>query len=183
MRLFLTLSFCLATLLSDCIAQEKTPRDIGAIGDGKADDTAALQKLIDSGTGAITLPTGTYRLTAPLRVELAKTGWISLRGNGTARLLMAGAGPALHFIGTHEGSAAPSTFKPGVWEKERSPMIDGIEIVGANPEANGIEATGTMQLTVTATTIRKARHGVHLTERNRNVVLANCHIYENSGCG
>jgi hypothetical protein len=31
--------------------------------------------------------------------------------------------------------------------------------------------------------MHKLRHGVHLVERNRNVLIANCHIYENAGCG
>jgi hypothetical protein len=69
---------------------------------------------------------------------------------------MEGAGPAIHFIGTHEGSAAPSTFKPEVWAKERTPMVDGIEIVGAHAEADGIEATGTMQITLSRVVVRDA---------------------------
>src|SRR6185369_9796432 len=85
------------------------------VGDGVADDTAALQKLIDT-NGSVHLAKGTYRLTATLKVDLDKTGFAALTGDGTARFVMAGEGPAIHFIGTHGGSAAPSTFKPEVWE-------------------------------------------------------------------
>jgi len=152
------------------------------VGDGKADDTAALQHLIDT-QGSVALPKGSYRLTKTLTVDLTKTGFAALSGDGTARLLMAGAGPALHFIGTHEGSAAPSTFKPEVWENERSPMVSGIEIVGAHAEADGIEATGTMQMTLSRVVVRKCRHAVHLTTRNRNVLISACHFYENTGVG
>ena len=35
----------------------------------------------------------------------------ALTGDGTARLVMAGEGPAIHFVGTHAGSAAPRSFK------------------------------------------------------------------------
>jgi hypothetical protein len=63
------------------------------------------------------------------------------------------------------------------------PGVDGVEIVGGHAEADGIEATGTMQLTITRLLVRKCRHGVHLTRRNRNVTLATCHIYENRGVG
>lgn len=62
-------------------------------------------------------------------------------------------------------------------------MVDGLEIVGSHPEASGIEATGTMQLTLTRVVVRKALHGIHLVNRNRNVIISNCHIYENGGVG
>jgi hypothetical protein len=63
------------------------------------------------------------------------------------------------------------------------PIVENLAIVGAHPEADGIEAAGTMQLTLHGVHIRKVRHGVHLVERNRNVLIDACHIYENSGCG
>ena len=49
--------------------------------------------------------------------------------------------------------------------------------------ADAIEATGTMQLTITRTHIRGMRHGIHLIERNRNVLISACHIYHNTGAG
>jgi hypothetical protein len=62
-------------------------------------------------------------------------------------------------------------------------MVDGIEIVGAHAEADGIEATGTMQLTITRVAVHEARHGIHLTVRNRNVIISDCHLYHNTGIG
>jgi hypothetical protein len=158
-------------------------RAFGATGDGKTDDTAAIQKAVDSGVGGIRLGKGTYRLTKTVVINLDKTGFTSLSGDGTACVVMAGPGPAFKFIGTHEGSADPKQFKPNVWERQRAPMVDGLEIVGAHAEADGIEAAGTMQITITRVVIRKVRHGIHLTERNRNVLIADCHIYENHGIG
>ncbi len=152
------------------------------VGDGKADDTATIQRMIDT-SGSVRLGKGTYRLTKTLLVDLTKSGFAGITSDGTARLLMEGAGPAIHFVGTHEGSAAPSTFKPQVWEKERTPMVDGIEIVGANAEADGIEATGTMQMTLRGVVVRDCRHAVHLSTRNRNVLIADCHFYHNTGIG
>ena len=96
---------------------------------------------------------------------------------------MSGPGPALKFIGTHGGTAGPQTVKPNVWERQRMPMVDGLEIIGAHPEAVGIEATGTMQLVVTRVNIREALHGIHLVTRNRNVLVADCHLYQNRGVG
>ncbi len=151
-------------------------------GDGTTDDTDALQKAIDAGRG-VHLPKGVYRITRPLVIDLDKVGYTAITADGTAALRMDGAGPALKFVGTHAGTAAPASFKPNVWDRQRSPRVDGLEIVGNHPEADGIEASGSMQLTAHGVTVRKCRHGVHLVKRNRNIILSACHIYENSGIG
>jgi hypothetical protein len=96
---------------------------------------------------------------------------------------MSGAGPALKFVGTHRGTANPDSVEANVWERQRAPMADGVEIVGDHPEASGIEATLTMQAVFTRVIVRKALHGIHLTERNRNVLISECHLYENRGVG
>ena len=151
------------------------------VGDGQADDTAALQKLVDAG-GSVQLPKGKYRLTKTVTVDLAKLGAFGLSSDGTATVIMTGPGPALKIVGTHGGTAAPKSFKPETWA-QRTPVVQGLEILGAHAEADGIEATGTMQLTLSRLTIRECRHGIHLTERNRNVVVADCHLYRNRGVG
>lgn len=158
-------------------------RSLGALGDGVADDTAALQKALRDGKSDLYFPKGTYRLTQTLEFDLAKLGYSSVSGDGTATLLMEGAGPALRFLGSHGGTASPATVQPQVWERERTPMASGIEIVGRHPEADGVEADGTMQLTLTRVTVREAKHAVHLVHRNRNVLLADCHFYHNTGIG
>ena len=173
-------------------AQEVRPRpavprrtlaDFGAVGDGATDDSGAIQRAVDAGVGQIRFGNGSYRLTKTIVVDLNRVGPTSFSSDGTTTLVMSGAGPALRFLGTHNGTAAPRTVQPNVWARQRTPMVDGLEIVGANPLADGIEATGTMQLTVTRTCIRNARHGIHLAGRNRNVVLSACHIYANTGIG
>ncbi|HEY2414511.1 MAG TPA: right-handed parallel beta-helix repeat-containing protein [Pirellulaceae bacterium] len=161
-----------------------TVLDLGAKGDGEADDTAAIQEIIDAKCGSIRFPAGAYRITKPLVVELDRVGLTSFVADGTARLIMDGAGPAIRFVGTHTtGSAAPNTVKPEVWDRQRMPVVEGLAIVGNHEEADGIEAAGTFQLTLRGVHIRKCRHGVHLVNRNRNVLIDGCHIYENSGSG
>ncbi|MDA1276499.1 MAG: right-handed parallel beta-helix repeat-containing protein [Verrucomicrobia bacterium] len=164
-------------------SQNAGVRGFGAKGDGKSDDTTAIQKAVDAGAGEIRFLRGVYRITRPIVIDLDRVGPTSIGADGPARILMNGPGPALRFVGTHEGTAGPGTFKDSVWERQRSPMVDGLEIEGAHPEACGIEASGTMQLTVTRVVIRKALHGIHLVNRNRNVIISNCHIYENRGVG
>jgi len=158
-------------------------RDHGAKGDGTADDTAALQDAVDRAAGAVLLPPGTYRVTMTILVDLDKVGPASISGGGTARVVMAGPGPAFKFVGTHAGTAAPASVKENVWDRQRMPCLDGVEIVGDHPEAVGVEATGTHMLTVRRVLIRKCLHGIHLTGRNRNLTVADSHVYHNRGVG
>jgi hypothetical protein len=157
-------------------------RDFGAKGENK-DDTEAIQKAVDAAlySGIVFFPRDTYRLTKTVTVDLTRTGPIVIRGE-QARVVMAGEGPAFKFVGTHAGTADPKTVKPAVWN-ERMPTVEGIEIVGDHESADAIEASATMQLTVSRVLIRKCRHGVHLTGRNRNVIISDSHIYENHGIG
>ena len=154
-----------------------------AFKDGKKDATSAIQQEIDKGSGDIYFPKGVYRITKTVKIDLDRVGWTSIYGNGTARIIMEGPGPAFEFTGTHEGTASPLTVKDNVWENQRTPMVDGIEIVGAHPEAVGIKAAGTMQLTITRTSVRDALHAIHLVKRNRNVIISQCHYYNNRGVG
>ena len=148
-----------------------------------ADDTAAIQQAVNAGLGEVDIPPGRYRLTETIVIDLDRVGYTAISGSPAAQLIMQGPGPALRFIGTHEGTAAPRTFKPNVWQRQRTPSVDGLEIVGRHAEACGIEATGTMQLTLTRVAVREALHGVHLVKRNRNVTLSECNLYQNRGVG
>lgn len=157
-------------------------RDFGAKGDGQADDTDAIARAIATAR-AVYFPPGHYRLSRTVEIQLEATGFVSLWGDGTARIIMAGPGPAFRFVGTHQGTAAPGTVKPQVWERERMPVVTGLEIIGQHPEAGGIEATGTMQLTLRGLNIRETYHAIRLYIRNRNVIISDCHIYKNNGVG
>jgi hypothetical protein len=161
----------------------QTVRDFGAVGDGKADDTKAFQRAINTGRGDIFIPRGEYRLTKTVIVDLDQYGPVSIIGTGTAKIVMAGPGPVFKLIGTHEGTAAPNTVKENVWQNQRTPMVSGLEIVGADSNACGVEAVGTMGAIFSKLSIRKALHGIHLTRRNRNVIISDCHVYENRGVG
>ncbi|QDU63278.1 Pectate lyase superfamily protein [Planctomycetes bacterium Pan216] len=160
-----------------------TLQQFGLVGDGKTDDTNAMQRAVDAGLGQIHLPKGNYRLTQPIVVDLDRVGPTSITSDATATITMAGPGPALRFQGTHGGTAAPSTVKANVWERQRMPLVEGLEIVGDHAEANGIEADGTMQITITRCLVRKVVDAIRLTGRNRNVIIADCHLYENRGVG
>lgn len=158
-------------------------RQFGAVGDGKADDSGAFQRAIESGRGDIRVPRGTYRFAKTVVADLDRVGPLSVTGPGTATIVMTGPGPALKLVGTHGGTASPSTVEENVRRNQRMPIVSGLEIVGAAPGACGIEATGTMKATFSKLLIRSVLHGIHLTNRNRNVIISDCHIYENRGIG
>lgn len=158
--------------------------DFGARGDGKMDNAAALTHAIQRGDGHLVFPRGDYVLSRPLHIPLLQHGRIALEGSGgAARLLMHGAGPALHFVGSHRRSARPADFEATVWDKERMPTIRNLEIVGHDPQADGIRLEGVMQPTLQGVLIRRCRHGIHITQRARNVLIADCHVYDNAGIG
>jgi hypothetical protein len=173
-----------ATSIGEKRSSFLTVLDFGAKGDGVTDDTDAIQQIINAKAGSIRFPAGSYRISKPLVVELDKVGFASFVGDGSARLIMAGPGAAIRFVGTHlTGSADPKSVKAEVWDRQRMPTVEGVAITGEHAEADGIEAIGTFQFTARGVHIRKCRHGIHLVNRNRNVLIDGCHIYENSGIG
>jgi polygalacturonase len=53
---------------------EGSVRRFGAKGDGKADDSAAVQSAIDSRSGSVYFPKGIYRITKTIEVDFEKVG-------------------------------------------------------------------------------------------------------------
>ncbi|MBN80254.1 MAG: hypothetical protein CMJ70_08950 [Planctomycetaceae bacterium] len=156
----------------------------GAAGDGVTDDTDAIRHTIQYGDGMLHFPPGSYRISQTLEVPLAESGPSGIDGTGgTARILMTGAGPAFRLVGTHNGTGDPSSVKGNVYPQQRLPTIRNVEIEGAHPEADGIQMIRTLQSVFEGVLVRRCRHGIHLTERNRNVLISHCHVYHNSGVG
>lgn len=161
-----------------------TVRDFGAVGDGVTDDTDAIQHAIDDGSGHLEFPRGEYRISRTLLIDLEKRSRSSISGAGsTAKLVMHGPGPAIFLKATHAKTADPGGFRPEEWQHERMPTIDGIEIEGRHPEADGIQIVGVMQPTLTRVLIRQVRTAVYVTDRARNILINGCHFYHNTGVG
>lgn len=159
-------------------------RDFGARGDGLTDDTAAIRHAVADGEGAILFSAGTYLVNETIRIDLDKAGPLSLDGSGgTAKIVMTGAGPAFHLVGTHAKTADPAGFSPGVWRKERMPTILNLEIEGRHPNAGGFLLEGTMQTTLEGVLLRELDTAIHVRHRARNLLVSHCHIYNNRGVG
>ena len=159
-------------------------RDFGALGDGVADDTEAIQHALDDGEGLIEFPRGNYRISRTLVVDLQNRGRTAISGlGGVAKIQMYGPGPALFLKATHAKTADPAGFRPEEWQNERMPTVDGIEIEGRHPEADGIRIVGVMQPVLSRVLIHWCRTAVHVTERARNLIIDSCNFYENTGIG
>jgi len=149
-----------------------------------SDATDAIQQLIQDSDGLVELPSGTYRISRSIVINLNELGYRGVRGaNGATRLIMTGPGPALVIRGTHTGTASPGSYSDDVMAKERFPVISGFEILGAHAEADGIQLFQAMECTIENMLIRECRYGIHLVERNRNFVLADSHIYNGKDTG
>lgn len=158
--------------------------NFGAAGDGKTDDTESLQHAVDMGGGVLEFPPGTFLITKPIEVDLAKVGPFGMRGSaGTTAIVMKGPGPALRIRGTHEGTAAPQSWTDQTRFKERFPTIADLEIRGEHPEAVGLEFVKAAKPTIRNVLIRFCKIGIHLRERNRDVLIADSHIYDNVDYG
>ena len=145
-------------------------RDFGALGNGQQDDTEAILHAVKDGEGLVEFPPGRYRISRTIEIPLSERGPLGVDGSsGTAKVIMAGPGPAFRFVGTHTGTGDPNSVNPSVIERERLPTVTNLEIEGAHAEADGIELIGTMQSVFEGVLIRGVRHGIRLHRRNRNV--------------
>ena len=159
-------------------------RRFGAAGDGVADDSDAIQHAVQDGDGMLHFSPGTYRITRPIEMALTDVGPVGIDGTGgTARIVMDGPGPAIRLTGTHGGTGSPQSVQGNVYPDQRLPTVRNIEIEGQHEQADGIQLIQTMQCVVKGVLIRRCRHGIHLTDRNRNVSINHCHIYHNTGAG
>jgi hypothetical protein len=170
------------------VTDNKTDRNVtnvrafGARGDGVHDDADALEAAFASGTGLVYLPQGRYRIGRSIRVDLGQTGRIRVKGAG-ATIVNCGSGPALDVVGHHLGTAGPETVTKETYRLEVMPLFEGFEIVGEHPEADGVRLENTIMATFQALLIRRCRYGIHLLNRNRNVIIADCHLFDNLGLG
>jgi hypothetical protein len=159
-------------------------RDFGAAGDGRTDDTEAVEHALEQGDGVLYFPPGEYLLSRTVAVKLPDTGRFGMHGAaGVSKIMMAGAGPAFHIIGTHDKTADPTGFKPEIWSRERMPTVLNLEIEGRHRQASGFLIEGTMQPTFEGVLLRELYHGIHVRGRARNVLISHCHIYNNRGIG
>jgi hypothetical protein len=94
-----------ATNVEAKLAQYISVKDFGAVGDGVADDTAAIQAAMNVG-GTVWFPTGTYKITAPL--TRSTTGLVLMGAGIDATIIIAAStftGASMFTLGNKNGTA------------------------------------------------------------------------------
>ncbi len=116
--LLVTLAGCITTRPSTIVQQSNTPadgvyavRDFGAVGDGVADDTEAIQRAIDRAAengATVCLPPGKYRVAGSLSVKAG----VTLKGANTAPMSITPlTGTILLATGGRDQEDAPALFE------------------------------------------------------------------------
>jgi len=134
--------------------------------------------------GDIFLPGGNYEIKETVEVDLSKTRrpGFHLWSAGSATIRHLGRGPALRLRGSHRGTAHPDSVNTSVRDRERMPVIEGIEVRGSF-EQDGIELNGTHHPLILGCLLTELRHGLVLRGVNRNLIVAHSHIYHLDGYG
>lgn len=157
-------------------------RDFGTKGDGRSDDAPAIQGALEQAGGGLFFPAGDYLLARGLRLDMSSRGRTHICSAG-ARLLHASADPALHIIGTHDGTSAPASVTEQTRGRELMPVIRDIEIAGVGQCGDGIVLEKTFKAVITGVTVHGCRNGIRLAVRNRDVIISDCHLYHNRQVG
>jgi hypothetical protein len=141
--------------------------EFGAVGDGRTDDTAAVQAAIDSlptgdvRGGTVLLPVGHYRITSPLRIYGRSTRMVGLGGSSAIEsdpgygsvLLAAKPGMTLLEIGDDQGI------------NQFGPTLENLSLVAENRAAGItlVKNRSTIQSTFKNCYFRRAKTGVQFT--------------------
>lgn len=165
--------------------------DVGAAGDGRTDDTAALQQALDglSGGDGLELPAGhTFVHSGVLQV---RTPGVTITGGGTllatdeqASALEVAAdrvtvsGVTVATAHTSERWAAPQ--QTGIWLNEHSDVtLTDVTVDGSG--SAGVFVQGTQHFTLIRVTVRDTRSdGIHMTDGARYGVVTDA-LTENTG--
>lgn len=148
-------------------------------GDGVADDTLALQALVN-----------TYKdLHLPANLKIKLTGTILIDPNklklfdgGNSTFICYGDFPAFTITGslTSSMTANPSTLNTQIMGSEAQFKICNCKITSSDAEqASGIAITGCFKTVVENCYIYKLKVGITIANQNRDLIIANNHIY---GC-
>ncbi len=104
----------------------------GAVGDGVADDTAAIQAAINAADSVVYLPAGTYKVTSTLTLPYAENGLV-VRGAGSG--YTGAAQTTINYTGTgyafEIGGGTTANFT-------RFQFLEDFELVGTASASNGI---------------------------------------------
>jgi hypothetical protein len=149
------------------------------IGNGIADDTAALQELVNSEKD-IHLPANlTIKLTSSILINVDKC---KLFDGGNSTFVIGGDFPAFSLSGslTSSMTANPNTLDAGIVQGEAVFKIANCKIRSSNTSAGtGISISGCFKTKIENCYIYNLKTGIAVANQNRDLIISNNHIY---GC-
>lgn len=169
MRAPITLSLMLACGICHAAATPNeitTPYDFGAVGNGTADDSTALQNALSSGR-IVTLPGGSFRITRRMNIP----------ANGG----LVGAGTILHDFDTSPAPGLPSANDYAFFTNGANVRLEGFKLKKTfidGSYACGIVADHANNITIKDVEISgySARYGIHIIE-SENIQVTGCYIH------
>jgi hypothetical protein len=153
------------TNVGDKLAQYVSVKDFGAVGDGVADDTAAIQSAVNNfvGEGCLFFPEGTYNITSPIVIN--KRLWIKGDNSRGTKIKNNGTGDALQFTTT--------------WYQR----ISNIYIEGNGGSNDGIRLETSHFVMEDVWCADNGRHGFFVQPDTYIISAINCTFYQNGGDG
>jgi hypothetical protein len=151
--------------IQDKLRDSVSVKDFGAVGDGIADDTAAIQAAINAAAGrTVFIPAGTYKITDTLSYNVSKTfgafsPGIKLMGDGMVKTFLNHQAANKPLIDIDSGSHG------GSYEAAMGSLIHELAIVNttATPETVGIRVLNGYQIDIHHVYIKDmTSHGVEL---------------------
>jgi len=147
--------------------------DFGAVGDGVADDTVAIQNALNSGAKLISIPNGTYKLTNTLYIPEGAT----LKGAGKAATTL----------------TCSSDFTPIAMQNVDDASLEGVLIIADSTQTTALIALNATTKTITRCSIKNVQGSGSATDfpfisaATTNGAYGNwAHLIDNvsvSGCG
>lgn len=158
-------------------------KDYGAKGDGITDDTHAIQVAFDAANGhMVVFPPGKYKVTDTLTINPAKVRRIE------------GAGAYIKFASTLDiplfdivgsltaGTADPSNSQTiSLRDTEIMPIISGLALYSETRHyGTGFRIRHVFGAILQDLHIQGFKTGIEFLSHNRNVIISDCHIWDNS---
>ncbi|MGE6487453.1 hypothetical protein [Paenisporosarcina sp. NPDC076898] len=145
----------------------------GAVGDGRTDDTKALQEAARQ-HGIISLESGkTYLISSTIELNPAIAKGI--QGNN-AKILLDADLPAFHLKGNKTDGGARPTENVGL-EDEFSFVIDSLHVFSRDHRGTALILDGSFGVIVTKSHFYNLKKGIELINKNRNVIISENHLW------
>jgi len=159
--------------------------DFGAVGDGVADDTAAIQAAVNSIVqGTVYFPNGTFKITNTINIDASTKYSLNLKGNGLASLLKYdGITPNIpmvyYFGGSNSNFATVENLQFFNNYRTGDTILNGVVglRIGRKDAAvvNGNE--GTCNMTVRKCQIQYCDIGIEIYSESDQVTIEECYVF------